>query len=262
MTQIVTIDRPHEHIAHVQLNRPEVMNALNNALINDLYTCFRALDRDDNVRVVIFSGAGKAFCAGGDVSFLNDINKMVPSAIPGFLGDIFFKLGEVARLGKPVIAVLHGYTLGAGLALALLCDIRIAAEKTKFGAEFPSMGIVPEVGMTYILPALAGLGKALELALTARRFLASEALSSGLISRMVKEEELQDEAMALALRVAELPPLALRWTKFTVRKASESALSDAFRLEGLINALCYASQDHREATSAFFEKRKPVFTGR
>lgn len=262
MTQFVTIDRPHEHVAHLQLNRPNVMNALNNDLVNDVYTALKDLDRQDDVRVIVFGGAGKAFCAGGDVSFLNHINKMAQSDIPGFLGDIFYKLSEVTRVGKPVIAVLHGYALGAGLALSLLCDIRIAGEKTIFGAEFPSMGIVPEVGLTHMLPALVGLGKALELALTARRFDASEALAMGLINRMVHEEQLHEDALAMACRMAELPPLALKWTKLSIRKGAESALEETFRTESIFNGICYASEDHREATSAFFEKRKPVFKGR
>jgi len=262
VSEVITVHRPKDYVAHVQLNRPEVMNALNNILVNDFYSCLKNVEKDEDVRVILLSGAGKAFCAGGDVSFLNDINRMAPSAIPGLLNDIFFKLGVVARLDKPVIAALHGYALGAGLALALLCDIRIAGEKTKFGAEFPVMGLVPELGITRTLPALIGLGNALELSLAARRIDASEALRIGLISRIVPEETIQEEAMAMALHVAQLPPLAIKWTKKALRRGAEGTLEDSFQLESQLNALCYASEDHREATSAFFENRKPVFKGR
>lgn len=262
MSQTVTVERVHEHIAHVRLNRPDVMNVLNSALIDDLYACFRECARDERLRVILLSGAGKAFCAGGDISFLNDISRMSPDEIESFLNELFFKLGEVARIQKPVIGALHGYVLGAGFALSLLCDIRMAAEKTQFGAEFPKMGLVPELGITYTLPALVGMGKALELSLTARRFDASEALSIGLISRVVEEKDLVGEAVAMARHLAELPPLALTWTKHAVRKGAESALEESFRLEGQLNRLCYTSEDHREAASAFFEKRKPVFSGR
>jgi 2-(1,2-epoxy-1,2-dihydrophenyl)acetyl-CoA isomerase len=138
----------------------------------------------------------------------------------------------------------------------------MAAAKTQFGAEFPKMGLVPELGITYTLPALVGMGKALELSLTARRFDASEAQSIGLISRVVEEEELMEEAMTMARGMAELPPLALSGTKHAVRRGSESSLEESFRLESQLNRLCYKTEDHREAASAFFEKRKPVFSGR
>jgi len=262
MPQTLTIDHPHEHVAHVQLNRPDVMNALDNNLINDLCTCFDELDRDEQVRVILLSGAGKAFCAGGDIGFLNYINQMSPSEIQKVIYELFFKLAVVTRVRQPVLAVLHGYVLGAGLGLSLLCDIRLASENAKFGAEFPSMGIIPELGLTYTLPALVGLGKALELALSARRFNAEEALNIGLISRMVREEKLFDESMIMARQMAQLPPLALRWTKSALRRGAESTLAESFERESQVNGMCFASEDHREAASAFLEKRKPVFKGR
>jgi enoyl-CoA hydratase/carnithine racemase len=262
VSDTVSVDRTHEHIAHVRLNRPDVMNALNSELINDLYTCFRSLGNDEELRVILLSGAGKAFCAGGDVTLLKEISTLTSSGVEGYLDELFFKLAEVARVRRPVIAALHGYTLGAGFALSLLCDIRIAAERTQFGAEFPKMGIGPELGITYTLPALVGLGKALELTLTARRFDASEALNIGLVSRVVGENELMEEALSMARHLAELPPLALRHSKYAIRKGSESSLNESIRLESQLNSLCYTSDDHREAASAFFEKRKPVFSGR
>jgi len=262
VSQTVAVHRPQEYIAHVELSRPEARNALNRALIDDLYSCFNQLDQAEDVRVILLSGAGKAFCAGGDISFLNEINRMATHEIPGFLADIFFRLGVVTQVGKPVIAALHGYVLGAGLGLALLCDIRLAGEKTQLGPEFPVMGLVPELGITHVLPALVGLGKALELTLTARRIDAAEALGIGLISKVVPEDRLHEEAMAMAQHLAQLPPLAMRWTKKAVRRGAETSLEEGFQLEGQLNTLCYVSEDHKEATSAFFEKRKPVFKGR
>ncbi|MEJ2717827.1 MAG: enoyl-CoA hydratase-related protein, partial [Deltaproteobacteria bacterium] len=262
VSETVTLDRIDEHIAHVRLNRPDVMNVLNSQLIDDLYACFRECGGDEHLRVIVLSGAGKAFCAGGDVSFLNEISKMSADEVESFLNELSFKLGQVGRVRKPVIGALHGYVLGAGFALSLLCDIRMAAEKTQFGAEFPKMGLVPELGITYTLPALVGLAKALELSLTARRFDASEALSMGLVSRVVEESELIEEATTMARYLAELPPLALGLTKHVVRKGAESSFEESVRLETQFNRLCYTSQDHREAASAFFEKRKPVFSGR
>jgi len=168
----------------------------------------------------------------------------------------------VARLEKPVIAALHGYVLGAGFSLALLCDIRLAAEGTRFGAEFPMMGIAPEIGYTHTLPALVGLGKALELTLTARRIDAVEAEKIGVISRIVPEKKLLEEALGLARHLAGMPPLALQWIKKTLRQGAEGSLQASLALEAQINSLCYASEDHKEAASAFMEKRKPVFKGR
>lgn len=262
MRQTIAIHRPQEYIAHVELSRPEARNALNRALVEDLYACFNELDQADDVRVILLTGAGKAFCAGGDISFLNEINRMATHDIPGFLADIFFKLGVVTRVSKPVVAALHGYVLGAGLGLALLCDIRLAGEKTQLGPEFPLMGLVPELGMTHTLPALVGLGRALELTLTARRIDASEALGIGLISKVAPEERLYEESMAIAQHLAQLPPLAVRWTKKAVRRGAETGLEEGFQLESHVNTVCYVSEDHKEAASAFFEKRKPLFRGR
>jgi enoyl-CoA hydratase/carnithine racemase len=220
------------------------------------------LQTDENIRTIVLSGAGKAFCAGGDVSFLKVINSMTPCGVQKLLEDLFHKVSMVARLEKPVIAALHGYVLGAGFSLALLCDIRLAAEGTRFGAEFPMMGIAPEIGYTHTLPALVGLGKALELTLTARRIDAVEAEKIGVISRIVPEEKLLEEALGLARHLAGMPPLALQWIKKTLRQGAEGSLQASLALEAQINSLCYASEDHKEAASAFMEKRKPVFKGR
>jgi enoyl-CoA hydratase/carnithine racemase len=256
---LVTLD---QKVAQVKLNRPEVMNALNQELIDDLFSTLRGLDEDRNIRAVVLSGAGKSFCAGGDVSFLKVISSLDGFGIEKLLEELFYKLTVVVRMEKPVIAALHGFVLGAGFNLSLLCDIRMAARTARFGAEFPMMGIIPELGGTYMLPALVGLGKALELVLTARRFDALEAEKTGLVNRVVPDEQLIPEALSMAHHLAGLPPLAVKWSKKALRQGAAGTLTESLSLEAQINALCYQTGDHKEATSAFLEKRKPVFKGR
>ncbi|MGD2126688.1 MAG: enoyl-CoA hydratase/isomerase family protein [Desulfobacteraceae bacterium] len=255
------IVQSHENIAHVQMNRPEVMNTLNQELINDLYRCLTALEKDPNVRVVVLSGAGRAFCAGGDVSFLKVISELSHAGTRQLLKELFHKLTVLARVEKPVVGALHGYVLGAGFGLSLLCDFRVAAESTTFGVEFVNMGIVPEIGVTHIFPSLVGLGKAMELAMTGRRFDAKEAEKVGVVNRVFSDGALMEQAMKLAGHMAALPPLALGWTKMALRKGLSSSLEESMALEANINALCYQSEDHKEAARAFLEKRNPVFKG-
>jgi 2-(1,2-epoxy-1,2-dihydrophenyl)acetyl-CoA isomerase len=250
------------HVVHVQLNRPEVMNALDQALVNGIYTTFRQLRDDAQARVIVLSGSGRAFCAGGDVSFLKLINSQSQTGIRALLRDLFHKLTAITRVEKPVVGALHGVAVGAGFSLALLCDLRLAAEDTKFGAEFPMMGIIPEVGCSHILPNLVGLGKAMELVLTAQRFDAPEAQRIGVVNRVFPADKLMEEAMALAHRLVKLPPLALGLSKMALRKGVVSSLEESLHFEANINALCYQTEDHKEAASAFLEKRKPLFKGR
>lgn len=262
MNEEILIVQRHETVAHVQLNRPEVMNALNQALIDEIFRVFGELNRDPHVRTIVLSGSDRGFCAGGDVSFLKVINSQSQTGIRTLLGEIFHKLTILARVEKPVVAALHGVALGAGFALALLCDMRFAAQNTVLGIEFAKMGIIPEIGCTHILPNLVGPGKAMELVLTARRFDAEEAERVGLINRVYPEDRLLAEVMDLARGMAALPPLALGMSKTAIRKGVCGTLEQSCQLEADINALCYSSDDHKEAAAAFFEKREPVFKGR
>jgi 2-(1,2-epoxy-1,2-dihydrophenyl)acetyl-CoA isomerase len=250
------------HVARVRLNRPDVINALNPELVEDLCGCLDEMDRDPDVRAIVLGGAGRGFCAGGDVSFLKIINAKSFDDVGPFLRELFGKLTIVTRVKKPVIGALHGFVLGAGFGIALMCDVRIAARNTTFGAEFAAMGIAPELGVTHILPNLVGLGRALDLVLTARRFKAEEALTLGIVNKMVEDGHLADEAMAVAERMAALPPVALGSAKEALRKSMTSDMAGAMALEAELNARCYKTEDHAEAVAAFMEKRKPVFKGR
>jgi len=249
-------------IAHVQLNRKEVMNTIDQAMVDELYACFEDLDKSQDVRTIVLSGAGRAFCAGGDVSFLKVISSQSHLETRDHLAELFRKLTFLTRVQKPIIGALHGYALGAGFGLALLCDMRIAAESTTFGTEFPKMGIIPEMGCTHLLPLLTGLGRAMDLVLTARRFSAAEAERLGLVNKVVNDGTAVDAALDLARHLSSLPPLAVGLSKTALRQGAMGSLADSLSLEANINAFCYKTEDHKEAASAFLEKRKPVFKGR
>jgi len=250
-----------EHIAHVQLNRPETMNAFDLVMVDELHSCFNQLSKDKDIRVIILSGANQAFCSGGDVTFLQVINSKSQTEIQSFLLELFQKISIVAKIEKPVIGALHGFVMGVGFSLALLCDIRLAAMTTKFRPEFPQMGIIPEVGLTHILPSLVGLGKAMEMIITGRRFDSVEAERLGIVNKITPDEKILDEAMALAKKIAGLPPLAVGMSKTALRRGAAGTLDESIESEASLNAFCYRTQDHKEATTAFFEKRKPIIRG-
>ena len=261
MEPLTTADRDG-HVLLLQLNRPDVLNALSPELITELHDCLQEADRDPEVRAVVLSGAGRAFCAGGDVSLLQEVNRRPPAGIQELLLDLFSKLSVPARMQKPVIAAVHGFALGAGFSLALLCDIRLAARKTTFGVEFAKMGIAPEVGLSFVLPRLIGTAKAFELILSARRFDAAEAAKMGLVNQVVEEERLLEQALRQAQQLAALPPLAVGLSKAALQRGLGGDLESSIGLEIDMNSRCYSSEDHREAVRAFLDKRKPVFKGR
>lgn len=251
-----------EHIAHVLLNRPKVFNALNQSIADELYDAFNKLDKDPQIRVIILSGSGKGFCAGGDVSFLQFFSEQSETGLRKILIELFERLSIVRRLETPVIGAVHGVALGAGFSLALLCDVRIAAQDTKFGAEYAYMGIIPEIGCTHTLPNMVGTAKAMEIVLTGRKFDANEAERIGLVNKVVPNDKLLDEAMAWAKKIAALPPIAVSITKSAMYKGAVSSFEESVQSESNLNALCYQTEDHKEAATAFLEKRKPSFKGR
>lgn len=256
---IVTND---QKVARVQLNRPDTMNSINQELVDEFFHCMTELEKDQNTNAIVLSGSGSGFCTGGDVSFLEVISRQSNVETRKHLTGLFHKMTVTTRMEKPIIAALHGYVLGAGLALSLLCDIRIAAKNTKFGAQFLMMGIIPEIGFTHIFPSMVGLGRAMELVLTARKFDAEEAAQLGLINSITADDEVMDKAMEMAHHVAGLPPLAVGLCKTALKHGISGSLEESLRFEADINAICYKTEDHKEATSAFMEKRKPLFKGR
>jgi enoyl-CoA hydratase len=246
-------------VALVTVNRPDKLNALNIKTREEGAALLAELAVDDSVRVVVFTGAGdKSFIAGADIAeFAGRTPNQQRSVM---LGHSLFTAFD--NFPKPVIAMINGFCLGGGCELALACDLRIASDKARLGQPEINLGIIPGGGGTQRLTRLVGEGKAMELILTGDMISAQTAYEIGLVNRVVPHEELADKTMALAARIAEKSPIALRMAKESVRIASRSNLDEGLRREIDLFALCFASEDKEEGVKAFLEKRKPVFTGR
>ena len=259
---------PYEHllvaidgaVATVTVNRPKVLNALNAATLTELGEAMRALKADASVRVVILTGAGeKAFVAGADI---NELVTLTPDAGKAHaeLGQRVFDLVE--RLGKPVIAAVNGFALGGGCELAMACTVRLAADTATFGQPEVKLGLTPGFAGTQRLPRLVGKGRALELVLGGGRIDAAEAFRIGLANRVVPAASLLDEARALAQAWAANAPVAMRYAMEAVAHGLETSCAEGCFVEASLFGLAFATEDMREGTRAFLEKRKPEFKGR
>jgi enoyl-CoA hydratase/carnithine racemase len=247
-------------VATITLNRPEVHNAQNDTLRRELYQVFGALTTDDDVKVVVITGAGeRAFSAGAD------IREFVEPASPTQLRERRKRIdyrSMMDRCSQPIIAAINGFALGGGLELALACDIRIAAENATLGLTEINLAIIPGGGGTQRLPRLIGRGKALEMILTGARISASEALQVGIVERVVPAGDALKAATELARTIAEKAPIALRYAKEAVVKGLGMSLEDGLRLEGDLSTLLRTTEDRVEGAKAFLEKRKPRWTGK
>lgn len=246
-------------VAVVTINRPKVLNALDARTLVELRRAILELKQDAAVRAVILTGAGeKAFVAGAD------INELAAQGSTGareyaLHGQHVFDLVE--RMGKPVIAAINGYALGGGCELAMACTIRIAAETAKIGQPEINLGLMPGYGGTQRLPRLIGAGRALEMILTGDPIPAHEAHRIGLVNRVVPADALMTEAHALASTMAAKAPLAVRYIVDAVNQGLQMSLGQAQRFEATLFGLVAATEDMREGTRAFLEKRKPAFKG-
>ncbi len=248
-------------IATITLNAPDKMNALTIGMRKSLLTVTKELAQDDEVRVVIVTGAGRGFCAGADLSGGGG-GELSRQQRLDFLGptwgaEAFFKLE------KPVIAAINGACVGAGLSLALSMDIRIASEAARFGAVFVLRGLTPDCGITYWLPKIVGTSKALELMYTGEIIGAAEAERLGIVSRVVPPDELMEVAQELAARIAQQAPLSVELSKKMVYRGMLDDIARQIELETYANRVTGQSEDNREAVRAFLEKRPPSpFKGR
>ena len=246
-------------VAIVTINRPKVLNALSFATLDELRRTMAVLGSDRSVRCVVLTGAGeKSFVAGADI---NELAALSPTG-----GSEHARIGQqvfdaVERLGKPVIAAVNGYALGGGCELAMACTIRLAADTALFGQPEIQLGLIPGYGGTQRLPRLIGTGRALELLLTADRIGAAEAYRLGLVNRVVPASDLMLEARKLAASLAERAPVAVQSILEAVREGMNGPLAGGLSLEAALFGLVASTDDMREGTRAFLEKRKPAFKG-
>ena len=247
-------------IATFTLDRPDALNSLTVPLKEELIKAFRGVAKDPAVRVVILTGAGRAFCAGQDLR-----ERLEPGAAPlaTEIRERFNPLIVAMRgLEKPIVGAINGIAAGAGASMAFACDIRIAAEGASFMLAFGKVGLVPDSGATWFLPRLVGPAKATELAMTGDPLSAADAERFGLVAKVVPAEALLDEARALAGRLAAGAPRALGLTKRALSHAEESTLDEALEYEAWLQGIVGATADHAEGITAFVEKRPPRFTGK
>jgi len=247
-------------VAYVTVNRPKVLNALNTPTWSDLRKAFEDARDDAAVRGVILTGAGdKAFIAGADISELAHLSGFEAEQSSRFGQEV---LDLIENLGKPVVAAVNGFALGGGCETAMACSIRVAVESAKFGQPEVALGLVPGGGGTQRLPRLVGKGRALQLILGGEMITAQEAYRMGLVNEVVAPADLIPRAEAIVKKIASNGPIAVKLALEAVNKGLEAGQSDGLLLEASYFGLCAATEDKKEGTTAFLEKRAPRFLGR
>lgn len=246
--------------AVVTINRPDKLNALNRETLEELSIVFSELQSDSNVHVVIVTGSGsKAFVAGADIAELNKLDVISAKAFSEFGQEVFNK---IENFDKPVIAAVNGFALGGGCELALACHIRIASENAKFGQPEVNLGIIPGYGGTQRLARVINIGRAAECILTGDMINSEEALRIGLVNSIYTSDELLDRAAELADKISSKGQQAIRFSLNAVRATNQLSLSEGLKYEASLFALCCGTEDFKEGTAAFLEKRKPEFKNR
>jgi enoyl-CoA hydratase len=255
---LVLVERqPESRTAVVRLNRPKQLNALNGAVMDALCDALEALDGDDAVRAIVVTGNERAFAAGADIGEMAGA-----SAVEMLRSNRIGQWDRVRRISKPVLAAVSGWCLGGGCELAMTLDLIVAGEGARFGQPEIKIGVIPGAGGTQRLTRAIGKSKAMEMILTGEPISAAEAERAGLVARVVPDELVVEDALALAATIATQSPLALRLAKEAVNAAYEMSLSDALTHERRLFYLLFASDDQKEGMAAFLEKRTPDFTGR
>jgi enoyl-CoA hydratase len=245
------------YVAHVQLNRPDKLNALNLELMLEIKEALLQLDEDDSVRAIVISGNDRAFAAGADIKQMAGRN-----AIDMLKIDQFKTWDSIRKTKKPMIAAVSGFAFGGGCELAMICDIMIASETAQFGQPEINIGIMPGAGGTQRLTRIVGKSKAMELVLGGQFISADEALRHGLVSKVVPVEHYLSEAIKLASIIAEKSPIAVQMAKESVLKSYEMSLQEALYFERKNFYMLFATEDQKEGMAAFVEKRKAEFKGK
>jgi 2-(1,2-epoxy-1,2-dihydrophenyl)acetyl-CoA isomerase len=251
-----------DSVLKVTLNRPDKLNALTDVMLQELHAAFAKAAGDKATRCVLLTGAGKGFCPGQDLANVQEMSRGGKPAYGEHIRSNYNPLIlAMARLSKPIVAAINGVAAGAGMSLAMACDVRIASEKASFLQAFVNIGLVPDSGSTWFLPRLIGRQRALELMLSGRKLSAAEALEWGLVNQVVSPEQLMEEATKVAARYAAAPTYAIGQIKRNIDFAESHSLEETLALEAKSQAECGLSADHQEGIQAFLEKRTPVYKG-
>ena len=261
-TESTVLLRIEDGVAWITLNRPDRLNAFAGTMRDELHDALARADESPDARVVVITGAGRAFCAGADLEVTADLARRGDDAAFEALVEAGVRVvRRLTSIEKPVIAAVNGAAAGAGASLALACDFRVASDRATFGVAFNRIGLHPDWGATYFLPRLVGRGRAAELVLSARMLDAAEAHRAGIFERVVPADAFDGEVRKLGAEMAEKPPLALQLAKRTLSMSPDESLEYVLATEREAQMRCFRSADAREGITAFTEKRKPVFRG-
>ena len=250
-----------DHVAHITLNRPDAANSINEEMGKDLMHAALHCGEDPEIRAVLISGAGKIFSGGGDLKAFSAKGDQLPYHIKEITTYLHAAMSRFTRMDAPVVAAVHGAVAGAGMSMAIACDIVVAAETTRFMVAYTRAGLVPDGSSTYFLPRIVGLKRALELTLTNRMFSAQEALQWGLVTRVVPDNELLIQAKALAIQLASGPTRAYGLSKRLLHSGWTETLETQMENESQAIANSARTRDAREGITAFLEKRPPKYKG-
>ena len=250
-----------DNVAHITLNRPEAANSINEEMGKDLMHAALRCDEDPEIRAVLISGAGKIFSGGGDLKAFSAKGNQLPYHVKEITTYLHAAMSRLTRMDAPVVAAVHGAVAGAGMSIAVACDIVVAAETTRFMVAYTRAGLVPDGSSTYFLPRIVGLKRALELTLTNRMFSAQEALQWGLVTRVVPDNELLTQASAIAVQLAAGPTRAYGISKRLLHSGWTETLETQMENESQAIANSARTADAREGITAFLEKRPPRFKG-
>jgi 2-(1,2-epoxy-1,2-dihydrophenyl)acetyl-CoA isomerase len=253
-----------DRVATVVLNRPQKLNAMTTVMAKELMQLLDDLEDDPEVRAIILTGSGKGFCAGGDMQEVLLAGREADAGTLDKVQTVFCLLAQrMMRVEKPMVAAINGVAAGAGFCFALFCDLRVASDSAKFGITFVHRGLpATDMGSTWLLPRLVGLSKATEMLLLGEMLTARELGNLGLLYSVVPPEKVHDEARGLALRLAALPPLAIKMTKRALLRSFQTDFVTQAGYETALQTLAYSTEDLGEGIQSFLEKRDAVFKGR
>lgn len=257
MEEAVVLYEKIGQIAKITLNRPKALNAMNGELVITLASRLDDAGNDNDVRVIILTGNGKGFCAGGDLAYLKQLTNVIEAR--AFITEVGALVKQIQSITKPIIAMVNGVAAGAGFNLALACDIVFASDTARFAQSFVKVGLVPDCGGMYLLPKIVGMHKAKEIMFTADLIGAAKADELGLLNRVIESDKLEAETLAFAEKLLLSAPIALGMVKQTLNGMEDMTLENWLVHEADMQTLCMQTKDHQEGISAFLEKRAPEF---